>query len=292
MNYRHRYHAGNFADVFKHTLLIQLVRGLQRKQTPLLLLDTHAGRGAYDLSTASMGDTLARTPEWPDGVGRILAAERLPEALEDYRRLILAARTAGGDGALPYATENSYPGSPWLLRMLAREQDRLAFCELHAEEHEALDILCAGRRRQSVQLLDGYKALDALLPPPERRCLALIDPPYEAQDEFRQVVDGLQSAFRKFPSGTYAVWYPITERARVTEFYDDLGRLRLPPCWTVELNIVGAAAARKLKGCGLLVFNPPWQLDQALAPLCPEFSRLLGQDSEASCGLHWVVGET
>lgn len=291
MNYRHLFHAGNFADVFKHTLMIQLVRGLQRKVSPLFCLDTHAGRGAYNLADAAMGDSLARTPEWPLGVGRILAEGTLHPALEAYRSLILASRTRGTDAALPEATDHSYPGSPWLLHLLAREQDRLAFCELQSEEFASLDALCAGRKRRSVQYLDGYKSLDAMMPPPERRCFALIDPPYEAQDEFIQVVDGLRAAFRKFISGTFAVWYPITERARVAEFYEDLNNLVLPPCWTMELNIVGPDAPRKLKGCGLLVFNPPWQIDRSLQALCPEFTRLLGQDSQASCELRWLIEE-
>lgn len=289
MNYRHAFHAGNFADVVKHAILVPLFRALQQKEAGFLYLDTHAGRGAYDLSLAARGDSLARTPEWPDGVGRVLEAATLSPTLEAYRQLVLAARRPDSPYALPGTAW--YPGSPWIARQLARPQDRLALCELHPEEHDALDALCGGRKGTAVHLLDGYTSLKAMLPPPERRALVLIDPPFESQTEFLDAVDGLREGLRRFGSGTYVLWYPLTERARLEEFYADFRELLLPPTWIAEVAIAGPATSRKLRGCGVAVLNPPWKIDKVIGPLCAELAQLLAQEPGGSGTLRWVMEE-
>lgn len=288
MNYRHHFHAGNFADVVKHALLVQLVRGLQRKEKGFLFLDTHAGRGCYDLSVAARGDSLERKPEHPDGIGRLWTRKDLPPILAEYVSLVREYdRTKGGLGDEP----RFYPGSPRLVQAIARPQDRLALCEKHPDEHAALCEEFTFSYRASVQQLDGYTALRAMLPPLEKRALVLIDPPFEEQNEFAQIVDSLREGLRRLPAGTFAVWYPLTERARVDAFFDELLMAKLPPTFFAELTIAGDDAPMKMKGCGLLVVNPPWQIDRALAPLLPLLAELLAQAPGGGGRLQWLVPE-
>ncbi len=290
MNYRHQFHAGNFADVFKHTVLVRLVRCLQRKPAGLLVLDTHAGRGGYDLAAAAQGDTRARTPEWPDGLGRLVARTDLPEEVQAYLDLVRQYDSTRGTFEV---TPRFYPGSPWLLHAIARPQDRLALCELQPEEHAALRAELVHVRRATIQLLDGYTALRAMLPPPERRAFVLIDPPFESQDEFARITQGLDEGLRRLPGGTFAVWFPLTERAGVAEF-DREGGLRravnLPP--TLVVHLVVNPEAPTLKGCGLLIVNPPWQFERELAPLAAWLASALAQAPGGGAELRWLVPET
>lgn len=290
MNYRHHFHAGNFADVMKHALLVQLIRALQKKEKGFLHLDTHAGRGGYDLELAASGDRLGRKPEWPDGIGRLWTADPAsrPAALTDYLELVREYdRMAGNIGATPHF----YPGSPWLARRLARPVDRLALCEKHPAECAALRAAIGGRAGVSVQELDGYGALRAMLPPPERRALVLIDPPFEAQDEFARIAAALREGLRRLPGGTHAVWYPLTGRARVDEFLAALRALHPPPTLTAELAIAGESAALKLKGCGLVVINPPWQFEATARPLLEYLSGVLAQEPGGGGQVRWLVPE-
>ena len=288
MNYRHHFHAGNFADVCKHALLVQLVRGMQRKEKGFLFLDTHAGRGRYDLSVAARGDSLERQPEHPDGIGRLWNRAELPAALMEYVALVREFdRQAGNSSDEPHY----YPGSPRLVQALARPQDRLALCEKHPDEFVTLRDEFTFVSRASVHQIDGYTALRAMLPPLEKRALVLIDPPFEEQDEFTRIVDGLRDGLRRLPGGTFAVWYPLTERARTDAFVEELTTLDLPPTFTAEVTIAGEAAAMKMKGCGLAVLNPPWQIDRAIAPVLPVLAELLAQALGGSGRLRWLVPE-
>lgn len=291
MNYRHHFHAGNFADVMKHALLTRLVLALQRKDKGLLYLDTHAGRGGYDLEVAATGDSLARKPEWPDGVGRLLGRSDLPPALTEYLALARKFDASRRSGVEVDATQplRYYPGSPWFVRELARAQDRLALYEKQPEECVALRELFQFSPRTQVQEADGYGAVRALLPPPERRALVLIDPPFEAQDEFAQVVSALEAGLRRLPGGVFAVWYPLTERARLEGFFKKLRELKLPPTFVAELLIAGEESSLKMKGCGLLVLNPPWQFDREARPLLGYLGRILGQEAGGGGNLTWLV---
>lgn len=302
MNYRHLFHAGNFADVMKHALLVQLLRALQKKEKGFLCLDTHAGRGRYDLAQAIRGDTLARKPEWPDGIGRVLrvaseaagenagnvAAEPGRAALLEYAELVRGFDHAQGnrEEALRF-----YPGSPAIAQAVARAQDRLALCEQHPEEHAALAREFAGARRTSVHEMDGYVALRAMLPPPERRALVLIDPPYEEQDEHARIAAGLAEGLGRFPAGVFCVWYPLTERARPDVLLSALPRARLPPTLVLELAVAGEEADPRMRGCGLVVINPPWQFESTAAPLLQLLARELAQASGAGARVEWLVPE-
>jgi 23S rRNA (adenine2030-N6)-methyltransferase len=288
MNYRHAFHAGNFADVFKHALLVQLARAMQRKEKGFLYLDTHAGRGSYDLAAAARGDTLVRKPEWPDGIGRLWEKPGLPAALADYVTLV---RDFDRDNGNATDEPRFYPGSPRLVQQLVRPQDRLALCEKQPDEYAALRAEFALAHRATVQEMDGYVALRAMLPPPERRALVLIDPPFESQDEFAQVAAALRDGLRRLPGGTFAVWYPLTERARVNDFFAELLTLKLPPTLALELAIAGEGSGLKMRGCGLVVVNPPWQFDREVEKFLPVLAELLAQAPGADTTVNWLVPE-
>jgi len=288
MNYRHGFHAGNFADVMKHAVLVQLVRALQKKEKGFLFLDTHAGRGSYDLAAAARGDSLARKPEWPDGVGRLWAAAELRPELDEYATVLRQFdHDRGNRDALP----RFYPGSPWIARLLARTQDRLALCEKQPEECAALAEEFQFSPRTSVQEMDGYVALRAMLPPPERRALVLIDAPFEDQDEFARIGAALRTGLARLPGGVFAVWYPLTERARVDAFFAELRALQPPATLLLELAVAGEQSALKMRGCGLVIFNPPWQFERVAEPMLRELAELLAQQPGAGGRAEWLVPE-
>jgi 23S rRNA (adenine2030-N6)-methyltransferase len=283
LNYRHHYHAGNFADVMKHAALVRLVRAMQRKTKGFLYVDTHAGRGRYDLETAAQGDTLERKAEWPDGIGRLWNHAKLPEAVADYVTLVRAHDQKLGNLE---PQPRFYPGSPRLVQMLMRAQDRQALFEKQPDEAAALRDEFA-----AVQMADGYAGLRGQLPPPEKRALVLIDPPFEAKDEFACVVKAVGDGLARLPSAVFAIWYPLTERARVDVFFDELLALKLPPAFALELEIVDPQHALKMKGCGLVVINPPWEIDKELAPMNSWLAEVLAQAPGGRAMLRWLVRE-
>ena len=261
MNYRHAYHAGNYADVFKHALLVRLVRALQRKEKGFLYVDTHAGRGRYDLARAARGGSREREPEWPEGIGRLWARTDAPPELRDYVELVRDFDRSRGN---LLGTPRFYPGSPRIARALARPQDRLELWEREPAECAALRREFSGERRVAVHEADGYGAPRACLPPAERRALVLLDPPFEAADEGERAARALAEAVRRLPGGTYAVWYPLSRRARAAELLGWLERGRL--AWLVaELEVDPQAAA--MTGCALAVVNPPWKFADEARPI-------------------------
>lgn len=290
MNYRHHFHAGNFADVMKHVLLLRLILALQRKEKGFLYLDTHAGRGSYDLEAAATGDSLARRPEWPEGIGRLWShagdQPELPQPLGNYLTLIREFDRQAGNLS---TTPRFYPGSPGIARAAMRSHDRLALCEKHPAECAALRAEFRDATGVSVHEIDGYTALRAMLPPPERRALVLIDPSFEAQDEVAQLVAALGQGLRRFPSGVFALWYPLTGRARVDELFAALRELKLPPAFAAELAIAGDHSSIKLKGCGLIVINPPWQFEAEVAPVLEYLAGALAQAPGGGGRIEWLV---
>ena len=285
MNYRHAFHAGNFADVLKHVLLRELILAMQRKPKPFLFLDTHAGRGRYDLARADLG---GRLPEWPDGIGRLLAAPDLPAPVADYVAAVREYNRAcgSGDESLRY-----YPGSPALALQLMRSEDRCAFCELQPEEADALERECVGARKCRVHRIDGYGAPRAMLPPLERRALVLIDPPFEAADEMKQVASAVEEGLRRSPAAVFAIWYPVTERASTAPLFLALRENRLAPAFTAELSVQGGISEVGMGGCGLAIVNPPWQFDRAVRPLLAHLAGVLALDAGAGWRLDWLVPE-
>ncbi|WAC64531.1 23S rRNA (adenine(2030)-N(6))-methyltransferase RlmJ [Pseudoxanthomonas sp. SL93] len=281
MNYRHAFHAGNHADVLKHIILLALVDALKRKDTPFFVLDTHAGRGRYLLG----GVESRKTSEAEDGVFKLAGEPRLPELAERYLRAVEANNPVGALVA--------YPGSPLLVAQALREQDRLAACELQPEEAQALKELFAHDSRVAVHARDGYAAMKALLPPRSgetriARGLVLIDPPYEAQDaEYPQIISALRESLERWPAATYAVWYPIKQRRSLLPFFRKAAALPAKSSFVAELQVRPDDSPLRLNGSGMLVVNPPWQLEQAIAPVLPVLQKVLGEPG-ASTRLEWL----
>ena len=267
MNYRHAYHAGNFADVVKHALLVWLLQAMARKDKPFLVLDTHAGTGAYDLA----GDEATRTGEASSGIYRVLDA---PEpALADYLGLV--------------ARLGLYPGSPAIAQALLRPGDRLACCELHPDDYASLRRRFGRAANVSVHLRDGYEAMTALLPPQERRGLVLIDPPYESADEFTTLLERLNAAHARFATGVFVAWYPIKGRAPVRAFQTAVRSAGLRDAVVAEFLLREPVDAARLNGCGLLVINPPWQFESAARDILQALQAHLGM-GEAGAGV-WIT---
>lgn len=257
MNYRHAFHAGNFADCVKHAVLVWLLRALQRKPAPMFVLDTHAGVGHYDLHDGPA----ARTGEWQRGIGRLL--DDPPPSLQDYAALVLQL--------------GLYPGSPSIARALLRPDDRLACCELHPEDAVALRHMFARDRLVAVHHRDGWEALGALLPPPHhRRGVVLIDPPFENPQEFDELANGIALGYSRFRTGVFAAWYPIKQRAPVRQFLTDLKQRGIRDTVAVEFCLREPVDAARLNGCGMLVINPPYQFEQEVQPILAALLDRLG----------------
>ena len=257
MNYRHIYHAGNFADVMKHALLLPLIAAMQRKDKPFLLLDTHAGIGRYDV----LSEQAEKTGEWRAGIGKILDAP--PPALADFAALV---RRLG-----------LYPGSPAIAAALLRPMDRLLACELHPDDAAQLRRTMRGSKNAAVHERDGYEALNAFLPPPEKRGLILIDPPFERADEYPVLTHNLLAAWKKFPAGVFVIWYPIKHRAPVRSFFESLKLTKLRDVIAVELLRRPDTDPARLNGCGLLIVNPPFGFAAAASPILAACATAFGE---------------
>jgi 23S rRNA (adenine2030-N6)-methyltransferase len=282
MNYRHAYHAGNFADVFKHAVLCRLLVYLREKPAAFRVIDTHAGAGLHDLT----GKESSRTGEWRDGIGRLLAATLEPEI-----RALLAPYLDAVAAANPPGRLTSYPGSPTLVRGLLRRQDRLIACELEPQAARTLARNLHGDVRVKTIAIDGWTALSAYVPPKERRGVAMVDPPFEEPDDFTQLAKGLEIAHRKWPTGIYLLWYPVKEPAEVLAFTRRLVRSGIAKIMRLELVVAPGADATKLQGCGLIVVNPPWTLETELTRLLPALAGVLSRDGIGKVKLEWLAGE-
>jgi 23S rRNA (adenine2030-N6)-methyltransferase len=270
MNYDHRFHAGNFADVFKHVVLTRILLYLARKTAPFRVIDTHAGRGLYDLAE----DAAARTQEWQGGIGRIDREAMSSEArglIDPYLGIVGAAAS----GRAPY------PGSPAIALRMTRPFDRMIFCELHPSAFASLRR-CVGRdTRAKAIALDGYVGLNAFIPPVERRGLILLDPPFEAEDEFDRLGDAILAAQEKWRSGVIMAWHPIKERRGIERLAARIAKAELPDVLRLELAVDGARDDGRLVANGLIIVNPPFTLEEEMACLLPELQRQLGTGSGA-----------
>ncbi len=256
MNYRHAFHAGNFADCVKHAILLDLLAHLQKKAKPLFLIDTHAGPGFTDLAAEAPN----RTGEYRDGILRLL--EDPPAALADYVALVQQL--------------GLYPGSPALLRARLRDADRMAVCERHPEDFATLRRRFARDRQVAVHHRDGYEALGALLPPPERRALVLIDPPYEMPDEFTQVAAGIARGIARLRDAVIAAWYPIKHMPPVRAFHAALQAAAISDIVVAEFHLRDPRDPARLNGCGLVIVNPPFGHDTTLPPILDALLARLG----------------
>ncbi len=262
MNYRHAYHAGGIADVFKHVVLIGLLTRLMQKESALFVLDTHAGTGLYDLSATEPG----KTREFEDGIGKLFPAAASSPLLARYLRQVHAYNP---NGALTF-----YPGSPLLIASILRPQDRAAFCELHAQDAATLRRTLRPYSNAAAHRRDGYEAIGALLPAREKRGLVLIDPPFEAGTELRDAAKALRLAHNRFPQATLAFWYPVKERPALWRFEEEMIASGIRNQLTIEFMVRDEGDSRNLNGSGMLLVDPPWQVEEELRLALDELKEL------------------
>ncbi len=263
------------ADVLKHVILVHLLRYLTQKDKPLWFIDTHAGAAAYALDEGYA----AKTEEYQDGIGRLWTRADLPQPVADY---VAQVRALNPDGRL-----RRYPGSPQLAMQLLRKQDRLRLFELHSTESRLLQQYFRGDApRAIVQASDGFAGLQAVLPPPSRRALVLIDPSYEDKNDYRRVLAALRDAHKRFQPGVYAVWYPQVQRRESRKFPDQLKQLQEKDWLHVTLTVKKpVAGGLGLHGSGMFILNPPWVLPRALDIAMPSLAKILAQDAAAAFSL-------
>jgi 23S rRNA (adenine2030-N6)-methyltransferase len=288
MNYRHAFHAGNFADVHKHLVLTRILHYLRQKTAPFRVIDTHAGAGRYEL----LGPQAARSGEWRDGIGRLFATLSIGKE-NDPAGALLAPYLEIVAGFNPGATLRVYPGSPLIAQSLLRRQDRLVACELEPGAATALKRALHDDARAKVLAIDGWVALFANIPPKERRGLILIDPPYEENIEFARLFDSLVQAHRKWPTGVYLLWYPIKARAAPDALARRLRHLSVRKILRCEFSIAPPRADGGLAGSGLIVVNPPFALEGELRVILAALTQLLAPTlaPRHAYRLDWLAGE-
>jgi 23S rRNA (adenine2030-N6)-methyltransferase len=279
MNYRHAYHAGNHADILKHTVLVRIIEHLKNKDRPFRFIDVHAGIGVYALDGVEAG----KTREWEGGIGRMAEAfgTDVEDLLAPYRGVIAALDSSG--------TMTRYPGSPWIAAALMRAGDRMTANELHPEDKTLLESCLRHDRRVSVTGIDAEICVKANLPPPERRGLVLIDPPYEEKDEAERAIRMLSQGLNRFATGCFMLWYPVKADGLAERMSDAAAALGLAGTLKAELRIRESFKEGGLAGSGLIVINPPWQLDRELELLLPALAKRLGLGNWGQASVTWLL---
>ena len=279
LSYRHSFHAGNHADVLKHAVQSLILQSLKIKDKAFVYIDTHAGAGCYDLHSKEMD----KTGEYLEGINRLWQQD-CPTELQPYLDVVNALNTEG--------TLRSYPGSPLLAKELCRRQDRLRLSELHPADFPLLQSLFERDRRTQISKVDGFANLRATLPPIERRGMILIDPPYELEHEYSDVVSGVMDGLKRWASGTFAIWYPVVHSDDVSFLERKFSAPDLPATLQIELNVLPENNRYGMTGSGMIVINPPWKLEQQMSDILPWLVKTLGQSPEAGFKLKWLVKES
>ena len=279
LSYRHMYHAGNFADVFKHALLMRPLIALSAKDKPYLYLDTHAGIGRYDLTHS----WAQKAREYENGIGRILSATDVPTVIEPYVDIVRALN--------PHGRLRHYPGSPWIAKRFLRPGDRMVLVELNPTDHEELARVFAHERNVAVQKMDAYQALKAYLPPPERRGLVLIDSSFDRARELDRIVRALKEACSRWATGVYAVWYPLMEPASMRDFLASIKRSGIRKILRAEIEVRERDESGIIPGCGMLFVNPPWKFDREAKTIVQWLAPKLRVNGEGRAVVDWLVPE-
>jgi 23S rRNA (adenine2030-N6)-methyltransferase len=283
VNYRHAFHAGSFADVFKHVFLTRILLYLARKDAPFRVIDTHAGEGEYDLQS----EQATRGGEWRDGIGRFADLSDIDETARELLRpylYILGPLDEEGRPAF-------YPGSPRIIQALMRRQDRATFCELHPDAFAELRSNFRRDRTIACLHLDGYTCLNAGVPPKERRGLVLIDPPFERANELDLAWDALQAALAKWPTGIYALWYPVKDVRGVASLARQIAQSGVRRVLRLEVAVDAVTAGGRLARTGLILINPPYVLEEEAAVLLPLLTRKFARTSQCEATREWLAGE-
>ncbi len=279
LSYRHMYHVGNFADVFKHALLSRLLIALSAKDKPCFYLDTHAGIGLYDLTHS----WAQKAREYENGIGRLWTAADIPPAFGPYLDIV---RSLNPDARLRY-----YPGSHLIARRLLRPSDRMALVELNKVDHEELQSVFAREKRVAVESMDAYQALKAYVPPPERRGLVLIDSSFDRARELDRVLKGLKEAHARWATGLYAIWYPLMEPAAMRDFLASTARSGIRKVLRLEMIVRERDESGIIPGCGMLVVNPPWHFDRDAKTMVEWLARKLVISGKPQALVEWLVPE-
>jgi len=279
LSYRHIYHAGNFADVFKHALLTRLLIALSAKGKPYAYIDTHAGIGRYELAHA----WAQKAREYENGIGRLWKIDRVPPLLEPYMDIV---RAENPDGRLRY-----YPGSPLIARRFVRAGDRMILNELNKVDFAELERVLAQQKRVSLQLMDAYRALKAHVPPPEKRGLVLIDSSFDRPRELGRIVKALKEAHARWASGVYAIWYPMLEPAPMKDFAASVQRSGIRKVLRLEIIVRSDDETGFIPGCGMLVVNPPWHFDEEGKAIVEWLAPTLAVSGRGRARIDWLVPE-
>lgn len=278
LSYRHGFHAGNFADVLKHSLITLVINTLKQKEKPFVYIDTHAGAGKYSFKS----EFAQKTGEYQQGIARIWGQTQVPAEIKDY----LAAVRAENTGRQLVR----YPGSPQLVRRLIRDQDRLQLSELHGSDFESLQQLFAGDKHVNVAQEDGLERLSKKLPPIQKRGFILIDPSYEVKSDYSKVVEALQIAHRHFATGIYGLWYPVIERQMTERMLQQMQQTGIPKQLRIEHCVVPDGSQRGMTGSGMILINPPWTLSNQVEVLLPWINQVL-TEGQGHWKQEWLVPE-
>ncbi|MBT0334622.1 23S rRNA (adenine(2030)-N(6))-methyltransferase RlmJ [Morganella morganii subsp. morganii] len=279
LSYRHSFHAGNHADVLKHTVQSLIIESLKEKDKPFLYLDTHAGAGRYQLS----GEHAERTGEYLEGIARIWAQESVPEELKTYLEAVSALN--------PRGDLHFYPGSPLIAAHLLRDHDKLNISELHPSDFPLLRNEFSRDNRARVVREDGYQQLKSQLPPLSRRGFVLIDPPYELKSDYQAVVKGIQEGHRRFATGTYAVWYPVVLRQQIKRMVKDFQATGIRKILQIELAVRPDSDQRGMTASGMIVINPPWKLESQIKSVLPWLHKVLVPEGTGHTLVEWITPE-
>ena len=279
LSYRHAFHAGNHADVLKHVVLMQVLSYMQQKDKAFLYVDTHAGAGLYDLHS----DWASKTKEYETGIARIWQSDALPVELQSYIDLIRELN--------PEDSLSVYPGSPWLAHAVLRSQDKARLFELHSNEFQVLSENFSRIKNIKLDQGDGFKALTAVLPPESRRAVVLIDPSYEIKTDYQTVVQAVNAAYSRFPTGVYLIWYPVINRRVIDQLERDLADSGMRNIMQFEQAVMADATASGMTASGMIVINPPWQLEQSMKNCLPWLHKQLAVDEDGAYRIARIVEE-
>ncbi|EQC01520.1 23S rRNA (adenine(2030)-N(6))-methyltransferase RlmJ [Photorhabdus temperata] len=279
LSYRHSFHAGNHADVLKHTVQSLIIESLKEKEKPFLYLDTHAGAGRYQLS----GERAERTGEYLEGIARVWQREDLPQELKVYMSAVTALNQSSH---LRY-----YPGSPLIARHLLRQNDKLNLTELHPSDYPLLRNEFSRDNRSRVVREDGYQQLKSQLPPQSRRGFILIDPPYELKSDYQAVIQAIQEGYKRFATGVYALWYPVVLRQQIKRLVRDLEATGIRSILQIELAVRPDSDQRGMTASGMIVINPPWKLEQQMKSVLPWLHKVLVPEGTGHTLVKWIAPE-
>lgn len=279
LSYRHIYHAGNHADILKHITMSQICRHFIKKDSPFFYLDTHAGIGQYELNS----EQAQKNKEYHSGISRLFSESAVPEAVEGLLEIV---RDMNPTDQLEY-----YPGSPKVVDYYTRQKDKLHLCELHPNDYPLLAALFPLKRKANVVKENGFAAVKAMLPPPQKRGFVLMDPPYEVKKDYQFVVKSLEEGYKRFPQGTFAIWYPVLGRQQADHLLKSVKATNIRNILLLELNVRDTEKERGMAGSGMIIVNPPWTLEQDAREFMPFLSKTLAEDQEANYQITWITPE-